>query len=164
LISLLIAFIFLYNLHTTQIFFENTKIFGAVITTVIIYFIMRLGVATTVHSFIKNQNLGLNMYYIFIGVLALCVLDFVKILISLKINKNLYYIKPDKYKYILIYSYTLVVILSALILLNFNLNVYSYIISLECLYTVVTLIILFSVWVYSNLVIYNIVWLSFVCT
>ena len=125
---------------------------------------MRLGVATTVHSFIKNQNLGLNMYYIFIGVLALCVLDFVKILISLKINKNLYYIKPDKYKYILIYSYTLVVILSALILLNFNLNVYSYIISLECLYTVVTLIILFSVWVYSNLVIYNIVWLSFVCT
>lgn len=87
IVSLFLFFWFMLLMHKRTKNFINKPINHAMIIIVLIYFIIRLGVVNTIHSFIRSNN---NPYFVFISVLFMLILFF---------NNTLKYYHLVKHKY-----------------------------------------------------------------
>jgi len=77
LVSLILFFIILALLHTENGFIMKGRIFLIVMSIVIIYFIIRLGLITSVHSFVRTSNTPIyakfSLWIIFCVTGAICI-------------------------------------------------------------------------------------------
>lgn len=140
LISLLLWFAMLYLLHRSATIFKHKTIFGYFFIILMVYFIMRLGVISTVHSFIRGANVTISTYLIFFfGVII------VLILLTLYIYhmSNIIHLFPFKVPYFFQICTTLLLAVFIILITNGLVNhQISNVIALDILYQVIVLILL----------------------
>jgi len=135
LISLLVFLYILVNIHKPNKLFKKSNIIVYILGIITIYFIMRLGVVSTVHSFIKNLNIPFYAYIIFILILGGVLAKFIKYIKWYNLTPMLTF-QNQSFNIIFIYflMWSLYSILILLVYVNLNLWFIEYIPPLDYIY------------------------------